>query len=47
VTNSGGAITFNETFPRGATIQNFCVTNVTKTGWTYVPSLITCGYPLD
>ena len=47
VTGSNGTITFNETFPRGATIQNFCVTSVTKTGWTYVPSPITCGYPLD
>jgi PKD repeat protein len=47
VTNSGGSITFKETFPNGATIQNFCVTNVAKTGWTYVPSPITCGWPLD
>jgi PKD repeat protein len=47
VTGSNGSITFNETFPRGATVENFCVTNVTKTGWTYVPPPITCGYPLD
>jgi PKD repeat protein len=47
VTGSNGRIIFNETFPRGATVQNFCVTNVAKSGWTYIPPPIMCGYPLD
>lgn len=47
VTASNGSITFNETFPRGATVQDFCVTNVAKVGWTYIPPPILCGYPLD
>jgi xanthomonalisin len=47
VTGSNGSITFKETYPNGATVENFCVTNVTKAGWTYVPSPITCGLPLD
>jgi hypothetical protein len=46
VTNSSGTLTLAKTFPRNSTIVSYCVTNVTKTGWTYSPSLITCGYPL-
>jgi PKD repeat protein len=46
VTNSSGALTLTKTFPRNSTIVSYCVTNVTKTGWTYSPSPITCGYPL-
>lgn len=46
-TGSNGSITFTETFPRNSTIVSFCVTSVAKTGWTYVPPPITCGYPFE
>ncbi|HJQ96507.1 MAG TPA: S8 family serine peptidase [Acidimicrobiia bacterium] len=46
VTNSSGRVTLNKTFSPGTTVQSYCVTSVTKSGWTYVPSPITCGYPL-
>jgi hypothetical protein len=46
VANSSGRVTLNKTFPPGSTVQSYCVNNLTKSGWTYVPSPITCGYPL-
>jgi PKD repeat protein len=46
-TGAGGSVTFTEVFPRNSTIVSFCLTNVTKSGWTYLPPPITCGYPLD
>ena len=47
VTNSAGTVTLTTTFPRNSTIVSYCVTNVTKTGWEYVPAPITCGLPLE
>lgn len=46
VTSSTGSVTLTANFPPGTTILTFCVTNVTRTGWVYVPAPITCGMPL-
>jgi subtilisin family serine protease len=42
-TSTSGIATFTYTFPRGSTIQTFCVTNVTATGLDYVPAAVTCS----
>jgi subtilisin family serine protease len=47
VTNSAGRVTLTTTFPRNSTIVSYCVANVTKAGWVYVPPPITCGMPLN
>jgi PKD repeat protein len=47
VTDSNGDVVFTEVFPRNSTVQSFCLTNVTKSGWVYQPPPITCGIPLD
>lgn len=45
ITNSFGSLTLTTTFPRGSTIQSYCVSSVTKDGWEYVPS-VSCGFVL-
>jgi subtilisin family serine protease len=47
VTDSGGGVTLTTTFARNSTIVSYCVTNVTKSGWEYLPAPLTCGFPLD
>lgn len=42
-TSTAGIASFTYTFPRGSTIQNFCVTNVVATGLTYQPAAVTCS----
>jgi subtilisin family serine protease len=46
VTNPSGTLTLTKTFPPNSTVVSYCVTNVTKSGWTYSPAPITCGFPL-
>jgi PKD repeat protein len=45
VTNPNGTLTLAKTFPPNSTVVSYCVTNVTKSGWTYSPAPITCGFP--
>ncbi|HJU52053.1 MAG TPA: S8 family serine peptidase [Acidimicrobiia bacterium] len=47
VTNSSGTLTLSKNFPPNSTVVSYCVSNVVKSGWTYSPSFITCGYPLN
>jgi PKD repeat protein len=47
VTDSGGGVTLTATFPKNSTIVSYCVSNVTKSGWDYVPAPLTCGFPLE
>jgi subtilisin family serine protease len=44
-TSTVGAAVFSYTFPRGSTIQSFCVTNVTAAGLIYQPAAATCSTP--
>lgn len=47
VTNSSGTLTLSKNFPPNSTVVSYCVSNVVKSGWTYSPSFITCGFPLS
>lgn len=46
VTDTSGTVTLTYTFPKNSTVQSYCVSNLTKTGWVYQAPPITCGYPL-
>jgi subtilisin family serine protease len=41
-TNANGQVAFSETFPPNARLQRFCVTNVTKSDWTYSAGPAAC-----
>jgi PKD repeat protein len=44
--DENGLVSITTRFSRGATVTQFCVTNVTKPGYTYEPGLFSCGGPL-